>query len=740
MTPTLVPHTECTGLIPESIKARVRQDVDLRLNVGIVVGIVCPCGTEVYAYGKTALSGGQTVDENTVFEIGSIGKPFTALLLADMVERNEVSFDDPIERFLPTSVSAPTHNGRSITLIDLATHTSGLPNIPDNLTPADEYNPYADYTAEQMYEALAQTCLKHSIGSQYEYSNFGMGLLGHVLSLQSGMSYEELVVTRIADELGMPDTRVTLTPPMRSRLATGYRDGEPFPLWDNPTLAGAGALRSTVRDMLTFLAANMGLIESSLYETMQVTHEPRYQVDGSMEVGLGWHIRTQDDVQIVEHHGATGGYWSFAGFVKGKQTGVVVLTNTFHDIDEIGLDLLRTAATRPPASTGTPQTTEPGGPSFLGMINYGGTQDDAAWDALLAEDSGFYIVGATNLEFEPEMRGDVYLIRTDAAGEVLWEKTYGGEGYQEGKSIIPTSDGGVVIAGHTTAFGGGGLDAYLIKVDQEGNELWSRTYGSPLDEMASTVRQTADGGYILIGNVVDPNDFVAHADEAGYGGFEGRSNIYLVKTDGDGNELWSHAYDSENNILTSSGLQTADGGFLVLATVMFFPEPDEDILLLKVGETGNQLWTRTWEEGISTGHDLISTADGNYLIAGSQAPPGDIQHLGADSLFIKVDPSGGEIWSSVHGDSGIIDFAAVVAETTDGGFVAAGGAADIPLVRIDADGQLLWRRIVRTGTHSMFGSILQHPDGGYIVVGSSFSGSTFDIFVVKTDAQGNVPE
>jgi D-alanyl-D-alanine-carboxypeptidase/D-alanyl-D-alanine-endopeptidase len=357
MAPTATPMsttpTLCAGLIPEIIKTEVRHHVDEGLNAGIVVGIVTPCGSETYAYGQTALSGGQSVDENTVFEIGSIGKTFTALLLADMVGRKEVLFDDPIEQFLPGNINVPKFNGRSITLMDLATHTSGLPAIPDNLAPADELNPYADYTVEQMYEALAQTRLTREIGSRYEYSNFGMGLLGHILSLQSGLSYEALVITRIANELGMPDTSVTLTPAMQSHLATGYRDKEPFPLWDIPTLAGAGALRSTVRDMLTFLAANIGLQESRLYEAMQLTHEPRYPTT-SMRVGLAWHIRTQGALQIIEHHGATGGYWGFTGFVRDKQVGVVVLTNTFTDIDEIGLDLLRRAANLTSTPTSTP--------------------------------------------------------------------------------------------------------------------------------------------------------------------------------------------------------------------------------------------------------------------------------------------------------------------------------------------------------------------------------------------------
>jgi D-alanyl-D-alanine-carboxypeptidase/D-alanyl-D-alanine-endopeptidase len=347
-TPIAATTTLCAGLIPETIKTEVRQRVDDGLNAGIVVGIVTPCGRETYAYGQTDLSGGQFVDENTVFEIGSIGKTFTALLLADMVERNEVLFDDPIEQYLPENINVPKFNGRSITLIDLVTHTSGLPPIPDNLAPADELNPYADYTVEQMYEALAQTRLTREIGSRYEYSNFGMGLLGHILSLRTGLNYEALVVTRIANELGMPDTRVTLTSAMQSHLATGYREKEPFPLWDIPTLAGAGALRSTARDMLTFLAANIGLQESSLYKAMQLTHEPIYRVNESMSmrVGLAWHIRIQGALRIIEHHGATGGYWGYAGFAKDQQIGVVVLTNTFNNIDQIGLDLLRRAATQ----------------------------------------------------------------------------------------------------------------------------------------------------------------------------------------------------------------------------------------------------------------------------------------------------------------------------------------------------------------------------------------------------------
>jgi D-alanyl-D-alanine-carboxypeptidase/D-alanyl-D-alanine-endopeptidase len=330
----------CGDLIPESIRTLVRAKVDAGVNVGIVLGVVSPCGQDVFAYGSSSLEGGRPLDEDTVFEIGSTGKSFTGILLAEMVEDGELSLSDPIEKYLPADVAVPTDGGRSITLLDLATHTSGLPNLPENFNPADELRPYADYTFEQMYEELGSTKLPAPIGSRYQYSNFGMGVLGHILELRSGMSYEDLVISRITDVLGMPDTRATLTPDMQSRLALGYRDTAVMPLWDNPTLAGAGDLRSTVRDLLTYLAANVGLQESSLSEAMELSHQRFHEADDVFDVGLGWHIRRRSDGDVVEAHGATGGYWCYLGFLESRQVGVVVLTNTYKSVDEIGLDLL----------------------------------------------------------------------------------------------------------------------------------------------------------------------------------------------------------------------------------------------------------------------------------------------------------------------------------------------------------------------------------------------------------------
>ena len=325
------------GAFPADVVEAVRARVDAGRNVGIVLGVVTPEGTRFYAYGTTTMDGDVPVCETTLFEIGSVAKPITALLLAEAVERGDLSLEDPIDGDLPPSVTPPSQAGLSIRYRHLATHTSGLPPIPDNLAPADWNNPYADYTVDQLYEAISGFELT-GLG-EYAYSNLGFGLLGHLLELRYGASYESLVIDRICDVLGMPDTRATLSDDQRQRTATGYRDGEVFPIWDNPTLAGAGCLLSTVKDLTVFVAANLGLIESPLDAAMQRTH--RVHVYGAIPVGLGWHmLDTTSGGHMIEHHGATGGTWSYVGFLPEEGIGVVVLTNTYVDSDDLGRHLL----------------------------------------------------------------------------------------------------------------------------------------------------------------------------------------------------------------------------------------------------------------------------------------------------------------------------------------------------------------------------------------------------------------
>jgi hypothetical protein len=364
----------------------------------------------------------------------------------------------------------------------------------------------------------------------------------------------------------------------------------------------------------------------------------------------------------------------------------------------------------------------------------------------MADDGGYYIVGTSSMEFEPERRGDVYLIRTDATGQPLWAKTYGEGSYASGTAISKTDDGTLLVSGVTISPDTHGMDILLLELDQDGNQLSSRTFGGPLDEMGVAL-PTDDGGYILGGSIVDPNDFVADAGAAGYGGFDGRSNIYLAKLDADGNEIWSRTFGGETNVLAAGGAQTPDGGFIALATISYFPDSGDDIYLLKVDADGNEVWSHTWEEGTTNAFDLAETQDGNYIITAAYAPIGDADDLKEDYFFIKVDADGNELWTSTFGDPDMIDYGKVLAETLDGEYVVAGERtrdhhtweADILLTKIDRNGQLLWEQVL-PASHTMFADVLQHPDGGYVVAGSILRNGTFDILVIKADSEGNVSE
>jgi len=239
------------------------------LGIGIVAGVIEPKGRRIVAYGSLAKDDKRLLNGDTIFEIGLMTKVFTSLGLMDMVQKGEVAVTDPVSKYLPASVRVPERNGKKITLQDLSTQSSGLPRMPSNFHPKDDLNPYPDYSAELLYEFLSGYQLTRDIGSQYEYSNLGVGLLGQVLTLRAGMDYEALVRSRICMPLGMNDTRVTLTPEMKARLAIGHGPTmNPVPNWDLSALAGAGALRSSANDIPTFLAANLGYTKTPLASAM----------------------------------------------------------------------------------------------------------------------------------------------------------------------------------------------------------------------------------------------------------------------------------------------------------------------------------------------------------------------------------------------------------------------------------------------------------------------------------------
>ncbi len=328
----------------EEIRRILVERVEAKQSVGIVVGVIEPEGRRIVAHGSLAKGDQRPLNGETIFEIGSISKVFTSLLLADMAQRGEVALSDPAGNYLPSSVKMPERGGKKITLQDLAMHISGLPRLPSNLNPKDPTNPYADYSVEQLYQFLSSYQLTRDIGVQYEYSNLGGGLLGHILGLRGNTGYEKLVQSRICEPLGMKSTAITLSPEMKARFSTGHNASmEPVPYWDIPTLAGAGALRSDANDMLNFLAANLGHTKSSLAPAMAVMlKETRPTGVPGMSIALGWHIFSREGNEVVWHNGGTGGFRSFVGYNPKSRVGIVVLSNAFTlvGIDDIGRHLL----------------------------------------------------------------------------------------------------------------------------------------------------------------------------------------------------------------------------------------------------------------------------------------------------------------------------------------------------------------------------------------------------------------
>ena len=308
----------------------------------MVTGVIDEKGRQVVASGKVSLDGTQQPDGDTVFEIGSVTKVFTSLILADMIEKGEVKPDDPVAKFLPATVKVPSRNGRQITLLDLSMQVSGLPRLPDNLKPADPANPYADYDAAKLYEFLSRYTLTRDPGEKYEYSNLAVGLLGHALALKAGMSYEELLRRRIFDPLGMSGTSITLSEAQKKRLAPGYDGGlKPVKNWDFAVLAGCGAVRSTVNDMLKFVAANLELTDTPLKFAVRRMRAVTKGIGApDLEIGMAWHVFTKFDTRIWWHNGGTYGYRSFVGFNPAKKEGVVLLCNTFMDNDDLGKHVL----------------------------------------------------------------------------------------------------------------------------------------------------------------------------------------------------------------------------------------------------------------------------------------------------------------------------------------------------------------------------------------------------------------
>ena len=313
-----------------------------KINAGIVIGLVDEHGSSIVSCGKLDNGTDREVNGDTLFEIRSMTGTFTGLLLQDMIERGEMKLDDPVAKYLPKSVKMPSRNGKEITLRHLVTETSGLGTGANlNLDPKRADNPAADFTVEKMYTFLSGYQLTNDPGTEHAHGGVGMGLLGHVIALKAGTNYESLVVDRICQPLKMDSTRFTLTPELKSRLATGHNPlGYAVPTVDWGDLMPLGGLRSTANDLLKFISASLGLTPSSLTPLMEKNF-----------VNLGFATQGSEIVHFAGGHF----YSSYAVFDKTRRRGVVVLSNSdnLNDAWAIGNFLLESEWQSDRRPTGT---------------------------------------------------------------------------------------------------------------------------------------------------------------------------------------------------------------------------------------------------------------------------------------------------------------------------------------------------------------------------------------------------
>lgn len=330
----------CFTVSAQPIEELIKQRVDYQETPGIAVGIFDNGKVTYYAFGVANLETGEPVTSKTVFEIGSVTKTFTTVVTALLSLQGKLKFTDKAQAYLPATMVLPEKNGKAITLEHLATARSGLPRMPMNFSPEDPANPYIDYRQNDLTGFISHAELAREPGSQYEYSNLGMGLLGFILTQIENKPYGRLVHEHILQPLNMMDTRVSGQ--LREQaVATGYSGIQPVKAWtwdDQSVLTGAGGLVSTAEDMMKFLTANLQASSksSALDKAFVLTHQPRADA-GKMQIGYGWHIR---DGEIVWHNGGTGGFRSFAGFSKANNKAVVVLTNSNTGADDLGFHLL----------------------------------------------------------------------------------------------------------------------------------------------------------------------------------------------------------------------------------------------------------------------------------------------------------------------------------------------------------------------------------------------------------------
>jgi hypothetical protein len=361
---------------------------------------------------------------------------------------------------------------------------------------------------------------------------------------------------------------------------------------------------------------------------------------------------------------------------------------------------------------------------------YGGSNLDAGYSVQPTSDGGYIVAGETG-SFGGE-NGAVYLIKTDGGGDTVWTRTWDGRWGDEGYSVQQTADGGYVIAGTTEwyprAGGGGATDIYLIKTNAQGDELWTQSYGGYYWEWGRCVVQTADGGYIIVG------------ETSSYGaGAPNTRDVYLIKTDAQGDTLWTKTFGGPYEDAGYSVQQTADGGYIVTGGTA---ADRMGVYLIKTNAQGDTLWTRTYLGNV--GCSVRQTADSGYILSGFVGLQGPGSPDTNTINLIKTNALGDTLWTRAYGGAAEGGHSSV-RQTADGGYIVTGhtksfgaGWSDVYLVKINAQGDTLWTRTYGGTDNDVGYSVEQTAEGGYIIAGAtrSFGAGGFDVYLIKTDSLG----
>lgn len=336
-------------------------------TLGLAAAVVREDKACLMAFGRPSLASSQEVTGETLFEIGSITKTFTAILLASEIARGRLRLDQPVQELLSREVRLPSGAG-VVTLRHLTTHTSGFPRLagskPENLRGVLAMlligsDPFENFFEADLQRSLRSVSLEFPPGQRMSYSNFGATTLGYALARSAGRDYEEMVKTELCRPLQMDETAVNLSPSQQRNFATGYRELLKWgpavfglrskPWLDTRNLEGAGGLRSTGADMLRYLRANMRPDGSFLGSAIRTSHQPLFTVDKRRDVAMGWMISKKKRLSspLVWHNGGTGGFRSFIGFTADGRCGVLVLSNSPEPVEALALAMLVESASEP---------------------------------------------------------------------------------------------------------------------------------------------------------------------------------------------------------------------------------------------------------------------------------------------------------------------------------------------------------------------------------------------------------